>query len=338
MNAPLYLFSGPEIGERSGAVDALKKTFEKKFGSVDVHRFYAAETGIAEIVSLLMNGSLFADFRFVVLQNAELIKKKEEIEMISEWLSSNDGNSAFILISDEISIDKKLENLVPKDNRKIFWELFQDRKEAWLRSFFQQNGFRITDEAIESILEMCENDTASLKRDCSQFFVCFEQGHTISAEDVEKLLSHNREESAFTLFDAMAAAANPQERLETSLDILQKLRLSKESNAVQIIAGLTYSFRKLNTWFSLMENGAVSQFDLKIKGFASKKAQEQCRRASRLWNRQDVAQILALLAETDIAIRSGGTAFEDTLLQLLIYSVIIKNGAPVETYEDFAIV
>ena len=334
MAAPLYLFTGPEAGERSDAVNELLKAYEKKLGSIDVHRFYAAETSVADVISLLMNGSLFASFRFVVLNNAEVVKKKEDIELISEWLASNDGNSALVLLSDEISVEKKLENLVPKENKKIFWELFQDKKESWVRLLFQRNGFRITDDAIEAVLELCENDTASLKRECERFFVCFEKDHVISAEDVENLLSHNREENAFTLFDAMTEQCPPAERLENSLDILQKIRLSKESDSIKIIAGLTYSYRKLLTWISLAENGIYDNFQLKIKGFGSKKMQDEYRRAARLWNKDDVAQILALLAKTDISLRSGGAAFEDTLLQMLVYSIVIKNGAPVEAYED----
>ena len=334
MAAPLYLFTGPEAGERSDAVNELFRMYEKKLGTVELHRFYASETSVADVISLLMNGSLFASFRFVVLNNAEAVKKKEDIELISEWLASNDGNSALVLLSDEISIEKKLENLVPKENKKIFWELFQDKKESWVRSLFQRNGFRITDDAIEAVLELCENDTASLKRECERFFVCFEKDHVISADDVENLLSHNREENAFTLFDAMTEQCPPAERLENSLDILQKIRLSKESDAIKIIAGLTYSYRKLLTWISLAENGVYDNFQLKIKGFGSKKMQDEYRRAARLWNKDDTAQILALLAKTDISLRSGGAAFEDTLLQMLIYSIVIKKGAPVEAYED----
>ena len=334
MAAPLYLFTGPEAGERSDAVNSILKNYEKKLGTVDVHRLYAIETSVADVVSLLMNGSLFASFRFVVLCNAEIIKKKEDVELISEWVSSNDGNSALVLVSDEISVEKKLENIVPKENKKIFWELFQDKKEAWLRSFFQRNGFRITDDAIEAVLELCENDTASLKRECERFFVCFEKDHVISAEDVENLLSHNREENAFSLFDAMTAQGSPSERLENSLVILQKIRLSKVSDAIKILAGLTYSYRKLLTWISITENGISDKFELKKLGFGSSKVQQQCRRAARLWNRQTVAEILALLAKTDISLRSGGAVFEDTLLQMLVYSIVVKNGAPVETYEE----
>ena len=74
--------------------------------------------------------------------------------------------------------------------------------------------------------------------------MCFEKGHTVTVDDVDSILAHNREESAFTLFDAMAAAEHePQTRLSESLSILQKLRNSKDSNYVSLIAGLTWFHR-----------------------------------------------------------------------------------------------
>ena len=328
----VFLFTGPEIGERSDAVASLRTKTEKKNGQLDVYTFYAAETSVSEIVSLLLNGSLFASARFVVVHNAELIKKKEDIELLSEWKRSADDGSVLILVSDEISVDKKLDSLVPKENKKIFWELFQDRKKQWLFSFFQRAGFRITDDAVELILELIENNTEALKRECSRFFVCFEKNHEITAEDAENLLAHNKEESAFSLFDSLTQPLPPDARLSGALDILQKLRLSKDGSFVPLIAGVTYCFRRLAAWHRLAARGAASPFDLKINGFSSKKAQEQYKRAARIWNEIDTASILALLAGTDTAIRTSGSLCEEIQLQLLLYAIVMKKGRPLAAY------
>ena len=80
--------------------------------------------------------------------------------------------------------------------------MFENRKPQWVENFFRKNGFSISPDAVEQILEMVENNTESLKSECSRFFFCFEKGTTITSDDVEKILSHNREENAFTLFDS----------------------------------------------------------------------------------------------------------------------------------------
>ena len=108
-----------------------------------------------------------------------------------------------MLVSDETSVDKKLENCVPKDHKRIFWEMFENRKEEWIVSFFRKEGFSVDQEAVETILELVENNTDALRVACSRFVLLYPPAHRVTAEDVLNILEHTREESAFTLFDSL---------------------------------------------------------------------------------------------------------------------------------------
>ena len=79
---PVFLYIGPEFGLRNEAIEKHKLEAEKKFGSLDYHLLYAQDVSVGEVISLLQGGSLFAEARFVVLRNAELIKNKEDIEIL----------------------------------------------------------------------------------------------------------------------------------------------------------------------------------------------------------------------------------------------------------------
>lgn len=337
---PVYLFTGPEAGEKNDAIQELRVQARKRQGALDEHTFYAAETRVADVVELLLNESLFASARFVVLNCAEQIKKKEDIGLLESWVRSArscaGSASTLVLVSDENSCDKKLESLVPKENRRVFWEMFDNRKEQWLTAFFRKNGYSVSPDAAELILDMVENNTEALRSECSRFFMCFEKGRTVTADDVERFLSHNREESAFTLFGALCEVSRtPSARLETALGILAKLRMSKESSGIQLVAGLTYCFRRLRAWHELLRsNPRPSDFDLRTNGFASKKAQGQYRDAARLWDARAVPAVLASLARTDMDLRSSGAALEDTVLTLLLYSIVFKGGGEVESYQE----
>ena len=175
---------------------------------------------------------------------------------------------------------------------------------------------------------MVENNTESLKAECSRFFFCFEKGATITSADVEKILSHNREENAFTLFDSMAdISKSPKQRFENSLEILQKIRATKESNGIALIAGLTYCFRQLRQWHSLHSGGkSPADSELKSSGFSGKKNQEKYSKAAKIWTAGAASSVLALLSATDISIRETGAVLEETYLYMLIYSIVIKNG------------
>lgn len=336
---PLFLYTGTEFGERNDAIQNFRQQVEKRLGSLDYHKLYATDVKITEVVNLLQSATLFEAGRFIILCNAELIKNKEDIEVLNSWQKATQKNKtedAFLfLVSDEISVDKKLENIIDKENKKVFWEMFEDRKEQWLFNFFQKKGYSIDQDAVECILDLIENNTEALRNECSRFFVCFEKGKRITLADVENILTHNREESAFTLFDAACEIQLPDiKRFENVLTIFQKLKNSKDFSAKGFIAGLTYCFRTLNSWHKLHQQGMPSDFELKIAGFSSKTRQKQYNKASKIWNEKQTLDCLSCLAECDSKILNIGTIVEDTILQTMIYSIILKKGQSIIEYQQ----
>ncbi len=329
MTPPVYLFTGPEFGERNDAIENLKNSVSKKFGSVDNYLFYASETPVNEFMSVLQNESLFSEATFITVKNAETIKKKDEIEIILNWIKNvKSENAVLVLVSDEISVDSKIEKAVPSSNQKKFWEMYEDKKLPWLQNYFSKNGYTLTEDAGNLILSLIENNTQSLKAECSKFFICFPKGTKITEETVDKILTHTREENAFSLFDAMSnSQKTSQERFQNSLEILQKIRLSKENSSVMIIAGLSSCFRKLSLWHKLRLEGKNDDFNLKINGFSSAKIKKQYLSAAKNWTSGETSAILSILAETDMNIRSGGTLLENTLLKKALYEIIIKKGS-----------
>lgn len=314
---PIYLFTGPELGDRNDAVNTVKNAQKKQFGDIDEHSFYLLETPLNQVMTILQSGTLFSDGVCVVCKNAELIKTKDDVQMVADWIENADPSSVLILISDEVTVDSKLEKLIPPANRKKCWEMFDDKKLPWVTSYFSKNGYYIQSSAAQLILDMVENNTQALKNECSRFFVCFPKDHQITEEDVEKILTHDREENAFSLFNLMSdSTIKPEVKLEKSLSILQKIRLSKDNSSVMIIAGLTSCFRKLIAWHKEGESA--------IPG---KLMQKQYRSAAKVWSVGQTAAILAELSSTDMEIRSGGALMEDVLLQKLIYEIVVKKGA-----------
>lgn len=336
---PIYLFTGPEFGERNEQVETIKRLQKEKFRDVDEYLLYASDSKIEDVVATLQTESLFVPATCVVLRQAELIKKKEEILLLHSWLKSIESkpserreSSVLILVSDEISVDPKLAKLIPEENKKIFWELSGARLEAWIRNFFKKNGYAIEQPALEEILELVEGNTEALRSECSRFFVVFEKGRAITEDDVDKLLAHNREENAFTLFNAMCnISESSSKRLENSLGILEKILLSKAGNTVVLTAGLAACFRKLELWHLIHEENYNP--NLKVNGFTSKKQIAQYTRASQIWNLGQAAEITALISKVDMEIRSGGLAFQKTLLSFLLYDIVIKNGTPASSYD-----
>lgn len=322
-NNSIFLFTGPEFGLRDEAIAEVKKNQQKQFGEIEEHLFYLVESPFTQVMTILQSGTLFSDGVCVICKNAELLKKKEDIQLVSAWLENADFSTILILVSDEITVDAKLEKLIPPSNRKKFWEMFENKKVEWVTNYFSKNGYIIKSNVVHLILDLVENNTQALKEECSRFFVCFPKQHEITEKDVEEVLSHNREENVFTLFNVLCSVKDsPNKRLEKGLEILQKIRLSKENSSVVIIAGLTSCFRKLVLWH---KNGEQAIHGTML--------QKQYRDASQIWSLAQATSILANLASADMYCRENGSQLEDVVLQKLLYEIVIKNGVQLATLD-----
>jgi len=342
MTAPVYLYTGPEYGMRDEAVDTVIKALKKKFGEIEEHVYYLNETSVGQAISVLDNGNLFASANCVICKNAELLKKKDELALVEDWIKnagdSGEDSSALIFVSDEISVDSKLDKLIPASNKKKFWEMFDNQKIPWLKDYFRKNGYTLTEDAAQLILDMIDNNTMALKNECSRFFMCLEKGKTVQVDDVDSFLTHNREENAFTLFKQMVEGnGSDSKNLEEALAVLQGIRLSKDSSYVPMIAGLASCFRKVVLWHKLAEESyggyGADEATLKANGFRSSPMINQYRKAAKIWTKGQATAILAVLASSDMQLRSGGSLMEDVLLQKMIYEIVVKKGASMASAE-----
>ena len=317
MNGNCYLFLGPELGEKSDALKKLRSRLKAKSArhpeaapppETEETVFYAGETPLQEIASVLRNGSLFFDSRLVIIKNADAIKKKDEVELLASCIKKLEENTALVLISEETRLDKHIEESVPRENKTIFWELFENRKTEWIVNFFRRQDFSVDESGVRAILEMVENNTDALGRECSRLMLFWGKEKRITGADVERCLTHTREESAFTLFSAIARG-----NLLLSLEILRSLSASKQSFQA-ITASLVWCFRRLRSYLAL---DAVSDLELKKIGITTSRSRSDYEEAARRWPRSDGA--LALIGEYEYLLRSSGAAWEEILLDRLVF-------------------
>jgi len=312
-----YIFLGPELGKKQDEVDSIKQ----KIPDAEITTFYAGETSVSAIADTIQNNSLFSEKLLIIIKNADAIKKKDEVDLLVSCIDNLDESTSIIMLSDELKLAAALDDSVPKNNRKIFYELFEREKNEWLKQFFKREGFNIDKDSISVILEMVENNTEALKRECSRlvhFLPREERGESqVNTEDVEKWLSHNREESAFTLFSRIACGD-----LSKALESLSVMLAAKES-AQSILAGLAWCFRKLGDYLNLLETGdANNSFELKKIGLSSPKAKDDYAAAARRYNAESAEACLALTAEYDNLLRSPVGVMERVLMDRYVYKVI----------------
>jgi DNA polymerase-3 subunit delta len=132
---------------------------------------------------------------------------------------------------------------------------------------------------------------------------------------VERWLAHSREESAFTLFAAIAAGDT-----EHSIDISRSLLLAGEAPQA-ILAGLVWCFRKLRDYTALNVSSRaagrpVNDFEYKKIGLAFPKARADYETAYR--RRVSADACLAQIARADLLTRSLGTGLQEVVMDMLV--------------------
>ncbi|MDR0511515.1 MAG: DNA polymerase III subunit delta [Treponema sp.] len=315
-----WLFMGPEIGEKQAAIDEIRKNIGDSEAAgansaVEETVFYAGETQLSAVVSALRNGSLFADTQLFFVKCADAIKKKEDVDLLAAYIAAPSDDTFLILVTEETSVAKALEQAISAAKKKIFWELSDSRKYEWVKTFFQKEGFKISNEGVETILEMVENNTAALKQECSRLILFLDKKSIVTDADVEKWLSHTREESAFTLFSRIASGD-----FSRSLECARILLAAKETPPA-IFAGLASCFRKLISYLALKEAGVQDEWEYKKIGVSAPGAKRDYSAAARRYNCSSAETCLALTAEYDLLLRSAYSFSEQVLFDRYLYKV-----------------
>jgi DNA polymerase-3 subunit delta len=321
MSKQIFLLLGPENGEKKEFIKKQEGLISKKYGEPEKFRFYPYDTEISEIVSIMRNGSLFSTHKVVTINNCEDIKKKNALDPLLDYLKSPSEDVTLFLLSDANKVDSKIDKAVKKENKKIFWELFENRKRDWVISFFRKKNISIDGDAVELLLEMIDNNTDSMRNDCEKLAFYFKEGSRISEEDIETFLYHSREENVFTLFEKVC-----KRDLEASLDVLNSIVLARETHPVQLLSGLLWQFRNLLSLSTMLSRRTPQPEALQKSNIRGKKSQKTYLEGVRNYRIPELEKIITLTMEYDNRLRSVRTEMQDSVVEMYIYNCIRKRA------------
>ncbi|SIQ59401.1 DNA polymerase III, delta subunit [Alkalispirochaeta americana] len=320
----LLLHLGPEEGEKQAAFLELRGALRNAYGQdLEEHSFYAFETPPDRVVDILQNGSLFGSASLVRYRAVEQLKRKEDILPLVRYAENPSKTSVLLLESSEVSLHKDVKDAVGSRHTKIFWEMFESQKKGWLSGYFRRHDARIDPEALELLLELVENNTLDLRQEADRLMAFF--GKQITLEHVDQYIYHAREESIFTLFDAILA-----EDLDHALDIAVKLLMTMD--AVQVVLGIAWQVDRL---FSLqtLRAGGVPQGKLfeeqarrSGQRIAGKRLQKSLLGGISRYSLEDCRALRVLTGDTDALLRSVPATLHGGIVQQYLYSVISRKG------------
>lgn len=320
--AGVHVLLGPENGQKQDFLATLRKQIQDSTKEApEEHRIYPDKIDVSDVVSLLQNTSLFAQHKLVVLADAQEYKRKAEVDPLVEYLEHPNPDATLVFLSDGYSLDRRLEKVIPKSQRKVFWELYENQKRDWLRKYFQEQRISLDPDAAALILDMVDNDTQDLRRECEKLAVYFGPDTTIDEDAVERLIYHSKEENVFTLFERIVSRD-----FEASLETLQTILLAGGSDSVQLLGGLLWQFRRLLGLARLqkLQYGMDEAYrHLNIRG---KKNQKTYAVGIRSYSVEDLERIISLIARYEALLRSVRGEMQRILVQLFLFQVVVKRG------------
>jgi len=307
-----YIFLGPEAGRKKAAIEGVRKKISVN-GTYEETVLYADEMTADQITGIVQNRSLFTELRLFIIKNAELIKKDKEVSLIASCIKNLEPGTTLILFSDANKLSSGLDNICPKENRKVYYELSPDEKSDWVFSCFRNEGYNIDPDGIETILELVENDTEILQHECSRIMSFFTKDRSIRADDIEEWLSHSREETASSLFSRIAAGD-----FSKAAESLHSIN----ENPKYVFAGLMGCFKNLREYLAFSGNGESSySIFLKMRVFSPKAKEDLINAASR-YTPGGVDNCLALTAEYDLRTSVYGTAWKSVLMDMYLLKIL----------------
>ena len=155
------LFIGPDRGRQQAEVKKVQQQLTAKFKEEpELISYYADQESCDNILAALRNGSLFYAHLLVLIYRCETFSAAEAKKIQQYWQKPNPACTV-IFLSEEYGDVKDRFKFVAKDDMQVFWEVGEQEKPGWLRSYIQRKGGTIDKEALELLCELVNTHTGT---------------------------------------------------------------------------------------------------------------------------------------------------------------------------------
>lgn len=232
----LVLIQGPE----ALLADRVITNISSRFPNSQISNLYAGELEVGMITDSLAP-SLFGDQRIVIIRDTQDLTAECTDEVLA-YLEDEDSNLLLVLWHKGGVKGKGLVDKVKKLQPEVFSaELIKkdSEKAEFIRSEFRGFGRKITNEAVQALINSLGSDLRELCAACSQLASDVAREKTIDQDDVAKYQQGRVESTGFDVADAVVDGK--------TAEALISLRnaLATGTDPVLIVSALASSFRTL---------------------------------------------------------------------------------------------
>lgn len=272
----LYVLPGDEAFLKRQVVGVLRK----KLGDEDLSfsTFAGDKTTFAEVFDELETVGFFSPKRLIVVDSADPFVSKYRAQL-EKKVNQLPASGVLVLEVKSWAANTRLAKMVadastltcaaPKGYRLGPWCV------EWARLSQQKT---LANAAADLLVDLVGSDLGLLDQEITKLSIYVGNRTKIEAEDVDKLVGNQREESTWKIFDALATGQKTE-----ALGILDRL-FEQGDDAHKIVGAFGFQFRKLAMAARLAANGLTLGAALQQAGvppFGQKTAETQLKHLGR---------------------------------------------------------
>ena len=190
--------------------------------------------------------------------------------------------------------------------------MYSNQLPAYITSYAQQaHAIRLDGQTSRLLVELVGDDPGRLCREMDKLAVYVAPRKTVSPQDIESLIGHNRMFDAFGVIDSVGSG-----QIGAAISRIRHMFAADKSAEYSVVGAFGYHFRRLFRAKAMMSRG-VSPQQAAAKTGVRFKQDEFLKQAGRLSLAQ-LAGILAELGRIDFGMKTGQTTASIAIERLIL--------------------
>ncbi len=312
MLKPVYYIYGTDDFLVDESLSKIKKeALTGGFASMNYHSYEGKTLDAGELVSTASTMPAFAQWRLIVVKGADAIKAVQE-KALAEYVRDPSPTTCLVFVTSAAKADKSsalVKALEEGGYLKACNRLSDPEILRWIREEAARQGKTIADNAARRLLETAGNRLRDIKGELDKIVLFVGEKAAIDEADVEESGLECREESIFSLSDAIG-----KKDLKEAFRLYEKL---SDEEPLKVLGAIARQMRTLLKIKALQSKGTPAAKIPGLTGLFPKYADDYMRR-SRLFSEKELKTAMTRLLAADTDLKTSRAPVGSVLPRVII--------------------
>jgi len=292
------------VGERGLVERAVDETLDVLVGTeqreLAVVAYHADDIDERGLIGELRTPPLFTDRRIVLLRRADRFDLSDKSSTLAAYIDQPVATSVLLLAAPEMDRRKRLYKLVLKSGLVVDCKKL-DRRTApqFVQTEVAEGGKHIDGAAVDALIELVGTDAALLANEVRNLVYYIGDRAAITEDDVLMMTANLREESIFSLTDAIA-----NRDVGVALAALEQL-FDDGAEPVYVLMMIEWLLRRLYGARLAVDGGTSPEEAAEMAGVPPYFRRKFIAQVDR-FTLAELVHLLDLLLDTDVELRQSG--------------------------------